>query len=335
MSVSGHSKYIFSPGELKRKDSSITFINANGNNHIPIKNTRELYCLNEVSLNTKLLDLIARAGITLHFFNYHGNYCGSFYPKDYLVSGALTVKQATAFSLRRQEVAKAIVAAIGENIGEVLYHYYRHGSKELKPFLDWLKKDLGNMLVKMQDIKQILMVEGQIWARFYESFKYFLPEDFILNKRVRRPPDNPINALISFGNSLLYTKVITQLYHTHLNQSISFLHEPGEGRFSLSLDLAEAFKPPLVYRTIFDCVNNKKLQVTKHFEKKLNYCLLNDPGKKIFIEAFEERLSQRFEHKVLRRKTSYRTAIKLDGYKLVKYLVEDKPFKPFSLGAMV
>lgn len=62
-----------------------------------------------------------------------------------------------------------------------------------------------------------------------------------MSKRVKRPPDNPINALISFGNSLLYSKTITQIYHTHLNQSISFLHEPSEGRFSLSLDLAEAF----------------------------------------------------------------------------------------------
>ena len=72
-----------------------------------------------------------------------------------------------------------------------------------------------------------------------------------MNKRVKRPPDNPINALISFGNTLLYTKTISAIYRTHLDQRISYLHEPSEGRFSLSLDISEVFKPVIVYKTIF------------------------------------------------------------------------------------
>jgi len=330
--LSGRAKYIFSAGELSRKDFSIVFRNEKGNNYIPIKDTREIYCFAEVSLNTKLLDVIAKAGIIIHFFNYYGYYSGSFYPKDYLISGDLALRQAAAFTENRLKIAKSIVRAIGGNIYEVLYHYFRHDIKELKVYLDWLKEDAPGTLDMAKDIKQVLMAEGQIWAKFYETFKYFLPEDFILNKRVRRPPDNPINALISFGDSLLYTKVISQIYHTHLNQTISFLHEPSEGRFSLSLDLAEAFKPPLVFKTIFDCVNNRKLQVAKHFDKRLNYCLLNEEGKKIFITEFEERLNQKFQHPGLKRKISFQTAIKLDGYKLIKYIVERKPFKPFDLG---
>ena len=112
-----------------------------------------------------------------------------------------------------------------------------------------------------------------------------------MNKRVKRPPDNPINALISFGNTLLYTKTISAIYRTHLDQRISFLHEPSEGRFSLSLDMCEVFKPIIVYRTIFELVNNRRLQVEKHFDRKVNYCLLNEEGRKIFIEAFEQRLN--------------------------------------------
>ena len=172
--------------------------------------------------------------------------------------------------------------------------------------------------------------EGQAWAKFYATFKYFLPEDFIMNKRVKRPPDNPINSLISFGNSVLYAKTINSIYRTHLDQRISFLHEPSEGRFSLSLDISEAFKPILVYKTIFDLVNKKKLQVTKHFDKKYNYCLLNEEGRKIFIEAFEKRIESVFMHPKLKRKVSYRTAIKLDCYKLIKNILEDKEFIPFN-----
>lgn len=326
-----HTRYIFSMGELKRKDNSIAFKNEKGNFYIPIQDTRELYCMNEVSFNTKFLDFIAKAGITLHLFNYHTNYSGTFYPKEQLVSGDLTIKQSLCYIDRRLDVAKAIVQGIANNIYEVLYHYFRHGKKELKDTLDFLKKDVENFLSKDLAIKQVLFIEGQIWMKFYASFKYFLPEDFIMNKRVKRPPDNPINALISFGNTLLYTKTISSIYETHLNQTISFLHSPREGRFSLSLDLCEVFKPVIVFKTIFDLVGKKRLQVTKHFDKSLNYALLNEEGKKIFIDAFETRINETFLNKKLKRKTSYKHCIKLDGYKLIKFIVENKEFKPFSL----
>lgn len=326
-----HTRYIFSMGELKRKDNSICFRNDKGNFYIPIEDTKELYCMNEVSLNTKFLDFIAKAGITIHFFNYYENYTGSFYPREQLISGNLTVKQSIAYVEKRLIIAKAIVLAIANNIREVLYHYYRHGKKDLKPLIDWLKKDVDNLLAKECNIKQILAIEGKIWHKFYDSFQYFILDDFIINKRVKRPPDNPMNALISFGNTLLYTKTISAIYHTHLNQSISFLHSPREGRFSLSLDLCEAFKPIIVFKTIFDLVNNKKLQVSKHFDKKLNYALLNDTGKKIFIESYENRLNETFLHPKLKRKTSYKSAIKYDAYRLVKFIMEDKDFIPFSL----
>ena len=324
-------RYIFSMGEIKRKDNSIAFHNSKGWSYIPIEDVKELYLMNEVSLNTKFLDFMAKAGITIHFFNYYGNYSGSFYPREYLISGNLTVKQSMAYMDNRLMIAKAIVQGIADNIHETLYHYYRHGKKDLKPLLDWLKKDVRDTLSKELNIKQILSIEGKIWSKFYDSFRLFLPDDFILNKRVKRPPDNPMNALIGYGNSILYTKTITAIYHTHLNQSISFLHSPREGRFSLSLDLCEVFKPIIVFRTIFELVNNKRLQVTKHFDKSLNYARLNDTGKKIFIEAFESRLNETFMHPTLKRKTTYKSAIRYDAYKLIKFLIEDREFVPFKL----
>ena len=226
-----------------------------------------------------------------------------------------------------------ICKGIGSNIYEVLYHYYKHNKREVKQTVDWIKKEFNPSVEKADGIKQLLALEGDIWMRFYNDFQYFLPADFIMNKRVKRPPDNPINALVSFGNTLLYTKTISAIFRTHLDQRISYLHEPSEGRFSLSLDISEAFKPVIVYRTIFDLVNNRKLQVEKHFDRKVNYCILNEEGRKIFIEAFEGRLESVFQHPKLKRKVSYRTALKLDCYKLIKYIVEDKEFVPFSLKA--
>lgn len=327
----GTTKYLASMGELSRKDNSLCFRKEGKNTYIAVENIKELYCLNEIAINSKLLDFLSQKNIILHFFNYYGGYSGTFYPREKYQSGKLLVKQVKAFEEKRLDIAKAIVMGIGENIAEVLYHYYKHDKKEVKETIDWIKSYFFEKVHEAKDIPELMSYEGEVWSRFYNSFQYFLPEDFVMNKRVKRPPDNPINAMISFGNTLLYTKTVSTLYQTHLDQRISFLHEPAERRFSLSLDLSEVFKPILVERTIFDLVNNRKIQVEKHFEKKVNYCLLNEEGRNIFIDAFEKRVESTFQHRKLKRKVSYRTAIKLDCYKLIKCILEDEEFQPFSI----
>lgn len=255
----GSTRYIMSMGELTRKDNSLCFRKDNKNVYIPVENTKEIYCMSEVSINSKLLDFISRNNIIIHFFNYYEGYSGTFYPKEHYNSGKLLVKQVDAYHNSREIIAKAIVDGIANNIYEVLYHYYKHNKKEVKNTIDWIKKVMPKELERAQDIQQIMRIEGDMWQRFYGEFKYILLDDFIFSKRVKRPPDNPINALISFGNTLLYGKTITAIYNTHLDQRISFLHSK------------------------------------------------------------------------LKRKVSYKTAIKLDCYKLIKFILEGKEFKPFDL----
>ena len=327
----GKTRYITSMGELTRKDNSLCFRKNGKNVYIPVENTTEIYCMNEISINTKLLDFLSQNHIILHLFNYRGGYSGTFYPKERYLSGRLLVKQVEVYSEKRMDIARKIVSAIGNNIAELLYHYYKHGKKKVKTTVDWIKKSVIPQIENAKNIKELMAYEGEIWSHFYAEFENFLPLDFVMNKRVKRPPDNPMNALVSFGNTLLYTKTISCIYNTHLDQRISYLHEPSEGRFSLSLDMSEAFKPVIVYKTIFELVNNRRLQVEKHFEKKVNYCLLNEEGRKIFIEAFEKRLETVFMHPKLKRKVTYRTAIKLDCYKLIKCILEEKEFQPFLL----
>lgn len=327
----GTTKYIMSMGELSRKDNSLCFRKDGKNVHIPVENTKEIYCFNEVSINSKLLGFLAQNNIIVHFFNYYGGYSGTYYPRDHYLSGKLIVKQALKYQNDRMDIARAIVKGIGLNIYEVLYHYYKHDKKEVKETTDWIKKIFLPQVEQAGDVKELMAYEGEVWLRFYQDFQYFLPEDFVMNKRVKRPPDNPMNALVSFGNTLLYTKTISAIYQTHLDQRISFLHEPSEGRFSLSLDLSEVFKPAIVFKTIFELVNNRRIQVEKHFVKDVNYCILNEEGRKIFIKAFEERMDSVFMHSKLKRKVSYRTALKLDCYKLIKNILEEKEFIPYSI----
>ncbi len=326
----GSTRYIMSMGELTRKDNSLCYRRDGKNVYLPIENTKEIYCMNEISINTKLLDFLSSNHVIVHLFNYYGGYSGTFYPRNQYNSGKLVVKQVEKFQNDRMSIAKAFVKGIGINVDDVLYHYYKHDKKEVKHTIDWIRKEAPERIEDAQNIAELMSVEGEIWQRFYSDFSHFLPEDFIMNKRVKRPPDNPINALISFGNTLLYTKTISTIFRTHLDQRISYLHEPSEGRFSLSLDISEVFKPVIVYKTIFDLINNRRLQVEKHFDRKVNYCLLNEEGRRLFIEAFEKRLDTVFMHPRLKRKVSYHTAIKLDCYKLIKAIMENKNFVPFS-----
>lgn len=114
--MKSESKYIFSKGDFTRSDFSIKFKNESGNFYLPIEKVKELYCFNEVTISTKLLDILATAGIIVHFFNYYGNYIGTFYPKENLISGRLIVKQVETFQNYRIEIAKAFVKGIAQNI---------------------------------------------------------------------------------------------------------------------------------------------------------------------------------------------------------------------------
>ena len=327
--------YITKSWKLSRKDNTLLFENEETKKVIPIIGIEQIYCLWEVSVNSKLLQFLSQNKITIHFFNYYGYYSWTYYPKESYVSWKLLIKQVENYTNleKRLQIAKAIVNGIWKNQIYLLRHYYKHW-KSVKKYISTIKNNLKN-IETTNSLNQLLMIEGSIWDIFYNSFKNFLPEDFILNKRVKRPPDNPINALISFWNSVLYTYTLSKIYHTQLNPTISYLHEPFERRFSLALDLAEVFKIPLVFGNIFDLLNRWTLKVKEHFLKELNYAILNDKWKIVFLRWWEKRINKTITHPKLKRKISYWSLIKLDAYKLIKHLLEEEKFEPFSLDTKI
>jgi CRISP-associated protein Cas1 len=186
------------------------------------------------------------------------------------------------------------------------------------------------MIPSARDTMELMALEGRIRESYYQSFNVILnlPEPF--QRRERRPPTNPINALISFGNSLLYATTLSEIYRTQLNPTVSFLHEPSARRYSLSLDLSEIFKPIIVDRTIFKVVNERMIQMDD-FDRDLNYCYLKESGRKTFVQEYESRLQQTIEHRKLKKHVSYRHLIRLECYKLVKHLVGEEPYEGFRM----
>ncbi len=323
--------FIFSNGEIKRKDNTIFIINeATEKKAIPIETIRSLYLFGEISLNTKLLNFLSQNDIILHVFNYYGFYSGSYYPKDTLLSGYILVEQVKAFTSpkKRLELAKETIDSALCNINKNLLYYQSRG-KTLEQAIESLKK-MRTLLESCQSVDEVMGVEGQSCQIYYAAFNTIVNQDIHFEKRVKHPPDNMINTLISFTNTLLYTATLSQIYQTQLNPTVSFLHSPGYRRYSLALDISEIFKPILADRIIFR-VLNKNMITEDDFDTDLNFCYMKESAKKVLIREFDEQLNITIKHRTLNRSFSYRHLIRLECYKLIKFLTDKKEYKAFRI----
>jgi len=171
-------------------------------------------------------------------------------------------------------------------------------------------------------------VEARARKAYYSTFVRILPEGFIFGGRQYNPPDNEVNSLISFGNSLVYATVVSAIRATALDPTVSYLHEPGERRYSLALDIADLFKPLLADRIIFRLVNRGQL-TTDEFEDDMNSCLLSESGRKTYSKAYEQTLDETIDHPNLGKKVSYQYLLRVEAYKLKKHLLTGEGYVPF------
>jgi CRISPR-associated protein Cas1 len=171
-------------------------------------------------------------------------------------------------------------------------------------------------------IPELMREEGQARMAYYSAFNEILELDEPFEKRVRRPPDNMLNSLISFINTLIYTAVLSEIYVTQLNPTISYLHEPSERRFSLALDVSEIFKPLIGDKIIFRLLNRRIID-REDFEgigdEPAIY--LKEDARKRVLKEFEETLQTTVYHRKLKRNVSYRHLIRLEAYKIIRHLI--------------
>lgn len=331
--------YLFNPGVLERKDNTLKFtpVSEDGeivssdaqSRYLPVEDISEFYVFGSLRANSSLFNFLGQKDIAVHFFDYYENYTGSFMPRDSLLSGKMLLAQ-TAFyqdKKKRLVIARKFIEGASYNMVKNLKYYNRRG-KDVEEIIVSIEK-LSNQICNTSSIEELMGVEGQIRQYYYEAFNLII-NDFEMGSRSKQPPQNEVNALMSFGNMVCYTLCLRAIHQTQLNPTISYLHKPGERRYSLALDIAEIFKPIIVDRVLFRVLNKKEIQA-KHFDKKMNRCLLNVSGKKIFIKALEDRLQETIQHKSLKRSVSYRHLVKLECYKLAKHLLSIEEYKPFKM----
>lgn len=331
--------YLFNPGRLSRKDNTLKFVPVTEDEagivhdgqprYIPVEGVSEFYVFGSLDVNSALLNFMGKQDIALHFFDYYENYTGSFMPKDSLLSGKMLLAQTRHYEdiEKRLVIARKFVDGAAYNMIKNLQYYNRRG-KDMEPIMEMMNT-YREKVPQAKAVPELMGLEGNIRQAYYDAFDLIL-NDFNMDGRSKQPPQNEVNALISFGNMMCYSFCLRAIHQTQLNPTISYLHTPGERRYSLALDVAEIFKPIIVDRVIFKVLNKKEIQ-DKHFHTTLNKCVLNENGKKIFVRAVEERMTETIKHRSLKRNVSYKHLIKLECYKLSKHLLGMEEYKPFKM----
>lgn len=331
--------YLFNPGILERKDNTLKFtpvaddgekLSSDAQSRfLPVEDISEFYVFGSLRANSALFNFLGQKDIAVHFFDYYENYTGSFMPRDSLLSGKMLLAQTSNYQDKKKRliIAKKFIEGAVYNMIKNLKYYNRRG-KDMEYLINIIE-ELAVLIPNAGNVEELMGVEGRIRSCYYDAFNLII-NDFEMDGRSKLPPHNEVNALISFGNMVCYTLCLRAIHQTQLNPTISYLHQPGERRYSLALDIAEIFKPIIVDRVIFKVLNKKEIQ-SKHFDKKLNKCLLNSSGKKIFVKALEDRLQETIQHRTLKRSVSYRHLIKLECYKLAKHLLCLEEYKPFKM----
>ena len=304
---------------------------------VPIEQVSAVYALGEVDLNAKLVGLLARHGVLLHFFDYYGNYTATLYPRPRQLSGRLHVLQATHYlrPKRRLRLVRSVLDVALANMRRVLL-YYRRSPADAQA-LEAAAATLAECRARLRDTtaqEALLGLEGHARHVYYGAWNALglAGTPFAFIRRTRRPPGDPLNALISFGNSLCYTTVLRQLHQTALDPTISYLHEPADRRFSLALDLSELFKPVLVDRAILRLLRTGRL-TARHFTPREGGVYLNEVGRRRFVEHWDERLQRTFHHRELDRPVRYEEWIRMAAHALVNHLNDPlpHPFRTFRL----
>lgn len=322
--------YIFSSGEIHRKQNTLYFESRDGKRkYIPVENIEEIYIFGEITINKKLLEFLSQKEIIMHYYSHYGYYMGSFYPREHYNSGHMILKQAEHYldNEKRMFLAKSFVKGATGNMKKVL-NYYTNRGIDCRDAMERIE-NLESRIEEQENTDSLMAIEGNMKDIYYKAFDRIINnEDFRFESRTRRPPKNRLNALISFGNSLLYTEILAAIYKTHLDPRIGFLHTTNFRRFSLNLDIAEVFKPVIVDRLIFT-VLNKGIIKKRDFDESTGGIILNKKGRISFLREFDSKLNTVITERGERKRT-YRTILRIEAYKIEKHLLGDKVYKPYT-----
>ena len=296
-----------------------------------------------VSITTPALQLLLREGIEVVLLSRTGRFYGRLIGEQN-GNGALRVAQLQ----RSQEpnfalqTARQFVTGKLHNLRVLLQRYARRAASPSNHWeaatLTHAVDGIGAMLLRVdtcQTINSLSGVEGRGTAAYFRAWKELLKPPWRFERRLRRPPPDPVNVLLSFGYTLLTQNIWGAVLTAGLDPYVGFLHQLNYNRPSLPLDLLEEFRPVIVDSVVLRCLNNGIL-TPNHFapgNEKERPLVLTDEGIRLFIREMETRFSQDFKNVHTGQRTTYRRLFLHQVYHLSRIVTgtEKGPYRPFLI----
>ncbi len=289
---------------------------------VPAQTVEQLVLMGSPQITGDAFTYALELGMPIHYLSGFGKYLGSALP-GHSRNGSLRLAQYAVYhdKERRLALVKAMVTAKIHNQYAVLYRH-KMGENSLK-----LRK---KMVDEQTTLDQVRGIEGLAAREYFACWSSILKEQWSFAGRNRRPPTDPVNALLSFAYGLLRVQVTAAAHLAGLDPYIGYLHEVHHGQPAMVLDLMEEFRPLVSDNLVLSVLNNREIQ-PKHFTESLGAYRLSDDGRKCFLQAFERKMNDEFKHPVFAYRCSYRRSIELQARLLSRHLQEGVVYKPLVL----
>ena len=322
--------------------------------HIPLVKIDEVVVLGEVTLTASALHLLLERDIEITFLSHYGQFKGRLSP-SFSKNAILRMAQYRAHQNMTTccELARRFVIGKLSNQRTMLQRYQRRqADAEMRQAIEQMGHLLsqlaalplekvphaqrlvsGDNRIAGTPLEMILGMEGTGSAAYFRCFGKLLsdPRQWPFPGRVKRPPTDPVNALLSFGYSLLTNKVASAVQLVGFDHYVGYLHSAVYGRPALALDLVEEFRPIIVDSVVLTILNNRMLTLND-FVVELGAYRLKDEKRSIFFTKLEERLSEEVNHPLFGYRTSYRRCLELQARLLGKVLTgEIDEYPPFQV----
>jgi CRISP-associated protein Cas1 len=208
-----------------------------------------------------------------------------------------------------------------------------HPEVELQPAIEQIQWAIDALPAK-DSVDSLRGVEGSGSAAYFRVFGQLLRgEGFCFQTRNRRPPKDPVNAMLSLGYALLRHDIQSAINIVGFDPYLGYLHVQHYGRPALALDLMEEFRPLVVDAVVLTAINRRMLTVSDFCEEPLSGAVsLNHEARKTFLKLYEQKKQSRFKHPVLQKQCTYQEAFEIQTRLLAKYLMgETDQYPPLIL----
>ena len=297
---------------------------------IPLLHISQVVVSGDITLTTPALHALLERGIDVSFLSFYGHFRGKLQPP---VSKNAAIRNAQYRAHAHQpealQIAQACVRGKLANMRTMLLRANRQIQNDE---VTLATQQIQQMIATANDtttIGTLLGVEGNGSASYFRVFGKILRGNFQFTHRRRRPPTDPVNAMLSLGYTLLGQQVASAIQVVGLDPYAGFLHQLRHGRPSLALDMMEEFRPLIVDSVVLNICNHRLL-TANDFQEELGVVHLKPEARKKFYGKFEERLQEEIQHPRFEYRTSYRRCIELQVRLLGKYLLgEINSYPPF------